>query len=218
MIITNRFAEGHNQDLRLDNHYIDLTSTVKFLGVYVVSDLKFRHHINFIGNKLAKSTGILKILSRFFPIHSLVSIYHGLIHPYLSYCNLVWGTTPMTNLQPLIVMQKKAIRIICKKNYLAHSSPLFFQCQILKLPDLIRFRQATHVYCNQNLYFSHSHSYGTRNRNHLTQNFHRLSLTQQSHFFRAAEEWNKIPDYIKSANSLRTFKRYLKTHLLQSYR
>lgn len=218
MIITNRFAEGHNQDLSLDNHLIDLTSTVKFLGVYVDSDLKFRHHINFIGNKIAKSTGILKILSRFLPIDSLISIYYALIHPYLSYCNLVWGTTPMTNLQPLIVMQKKAIRIICKQNYLAHSSPLFFQCKILKLPDLIRFRQATHVYSNQNLYSSLSHSYSTRNRNHLTQNFHRLRLTQQSHFFRAAEEWNKIPEYIKAANSLHIFKKDLKTYLLQFYR
>ena len=36
-------------------------------------------------------------------------------------------------------MQKKAIRIVCKKSYRAHAQPLFLACNVLPLNQLIAF-------------------------------------------------------------------------------
>lgn len=43
----------------------------------------------------------------------------------MSYSFLVWGTTSLTNINRLHVLQKKAIRHIAGEHYRAHTGPLF---------------------------------------------------------------------------------------------
>ena len=49
----------------------------------------------------------------------------SLIQPYLNYCNIIWGAADKTILEPLFILQKKAIRIVNRVHYLEHSKPLF---------------------------------------------------------------------------------------------
>ena len=49
----------------------------------------------------------------------------SLIYSYINYCNLIWGSACKTILEPLYILQKKAVRIINNSASLDHSDPIF---------------------------------------------------------------------------------------------
>ncbi len=68
---------------------------------------------------------------------TLVSLYYALVYPYFTYSLIAWGHTYKTIINPLIVLQKRAIRIITFSSYCDHSSPLFKYLNLIKLQDLV---------------------------------------------------------------------------------
>ena len=63
-------------------------------------------------------------------------IYFAIFDSYLSYCCLVWAQNCST-IQRIIILQKKAIRIINFQPRNFHTSPLFKQSSNLKFQDKI---------------------------------------------------------------------------------
>ena len=57
----------------------------------------------------------------------LNQLYYSLVYPFLTYGVIAWGNTYATTLKPVVVLQKKAVRIIPFSNQDAHSSSLFSQ-------------------------------------------------------------------------------------------
>ena len=179
--------------------------------------LKFNVHIKLMCKKNSKSIGIIYVLSKYLSLPSLISIYYTLVYPYFIYCSLAWGQTYATHLKPLVILQKKVLRIINKVPYNSHTNHLFFSNSIMKLEDLLKYRQAVYMYCNINNQYVRSHHYSTRHRSNLLPPFQRLSSTQQSLSFSAPSIWNQIPNELKSAPSLPIFKRSLKNFYCSNY-
>ena len=217
MIFSNISIPEHVPNLSLNGHYIEQVNNFKFLGVTLDPKLKFNLHIQASCNKVSKSIGIIRHISKFVSTPTLISLYYSLIYPYLTYCSLIWGTTYETHLNPLIILQKRAIRIINKVNYSEHTSPLFFSNKILKLKDLIKYRQAIYVYKNILQFSTPAHSYSTRNRNNLSIPFQRLTIAQHSLSYCGPATWNSLPEYIKTAHNISNFKKLLREHFLMSY-
>ena len=69
--------------------------------------------------------------------------YHTLFFPYINYCSETWGNTYKTNLNKLVVLQKKALRNSVKQKDL---NSLFIELNILKLYDLIEFKTVVIVF------------------------------------------------------------------------
>jgi len=57
--------------------------------------------------------------------------------PYLNYACEIWGSTYETRLKILVVLQKRAIRLVDKPNYREHSEPLFAKYECLSVILLI---------------------------------------------------------------------------------
>ena len=199
---------------------VNLTNeqTFKYLGVIPDEKMKFSAHTKYISGKLSKGIGILYRIRDCAPHQVLKALYYSFIFPYLSYGVIVWGGTYDVHLKPLVVLQKRAIRIINKQPYLAHTNPLFIHNNFLKLQDIFRFNLATHFYKNK-LYenFSRNHTYSTRFRDNLLPSFSRLVVTCQSIKVQGPRVWNEIPAQIRNAESLPQFKRMLKAHFIQQY-
>ena len=85
---------------------------------------------------LIKANGILSKLRHFIDRKTLKSIYHAIFEPHLYYSSLVWAQNS-NSIKRLFVLQKKSLRIIYFLNHNAHTSPLFRDLNILKLPDKI---------------------------------------------------------------------------------
>src|SRR6218665_3497258 len=86
------------------------------------------------------------------PVSILINLYHTLIHPYLAYCNVCWASTYQASLDRLIKLQKKAIRVITKSAFAAHTSPLFHQLKIFNLDQIRQLQTGIFMYlANHNL-------------------------------------------------------------------
>ena len=66
----------------------------------------------------------------------LKSIYFAIFDSYLSYCCFVW-TQNCSTIQQILILQKKAVRIINFQPRNSHTSPQFKQNFILKFQDKI---------------------------------------------------------------------------------
>ena len=53
---------------------------------------------------------------------SMRKLYYSYIYPYLIYCIEVWGISPHTHLKPLLLLQKKIVRIMTFSSYYAYCS------------------------------------------------------------------------------------------------
>ena len=104
---------------------------VKYLGVLIDKNLSWKYHIDFIALKISKTIGIISRLRHFIPTPILLNIYRSLIYPYISYGLLVWGQASKTNLNKILVLQKRALRLIYFINKREHAILLFKKANIL---------------------------------------------------------------------------------------
>ena len=95
---------------------------------------------------IASSFSHLSKLRYFLSTKTLLNLYYALVEPFLNYCIIAWGNTYQTTLQPLFILQKKALRIITFSSYNEHSSPLFKDLNVVKLSDIITFQLAVFMY------------------------------------------------------------------------
>ena len=82
----------------------------------------------------------------YLPSNSLLSLYHTLIYPYLTYCYLVWASTYVSNLQRIYLLQKRAVRSITRADYKAPSKPLFTKLNILDIFSIDSHQVGTFMY------------------------------------------------------------------------
>ena len=122
--------------IQIDNNAIEHVKETVFLGVILDEHLPWKPHILSVSRKISKSIGIIYKSSFCLPKTSVRSLYYSLVYPYLIYCVSVWGSTYQSNLNRIIVLQKKIIRIISKVSFDAHTGVLFKEQEILKFSDI----------------------------------------------------------------------------------
>ena len=126
--------------ITLSNHSIDRVNETVFLVVIIDANLSWKPHIANVARKVSKSLGIIFKSSFYLPKSSLITLYYTLIYPHRFYCVNIWGSTYITNLQRIVILQKQSIRIICKSSFDAHTDSLFKELRILKFMDICRFQ------------------------------------------------------------------------------
>ena len=82
---------------------------------------------------MSKGIGRMYKARQFSTKKSLLMLYHAYIYPYMIYCIEVWGCASQTQLNCLLLLQNKIIRIMSFSNYLAHTNPLFLSMEVLPL-------------------------------------------------------------------------------------
>ena len=93
----------------IDNIVIERVNCNKFLGVIIDSKLSWSDHVSYIRHKMSKN---ISVIAKWLLNNSaLYMIYCTLVLPYISYCCEIWGNTYNSRVQPLYIMQKRAIRM-----------------------------------------------------------------------------------------------------------
>ena len=117
-------------------------------------------------------------------------MYNSFILSSLNYGILVWGY----NTDRLYKLQKRAVIVISKSKFNAHTDPLFQNLQILKTEDLHKINVLTFYYklINKNIpqyvhtnmilaQHSHIHSYPTRNNKKTCSALNTASICKEMH-------------------------------------
>lgn len=113
---------------------------MKVLGVHFHCNLTWDQHINEVHRKLCRTVGVINRNRYTLPERIKLLLYNSLILPHFSYSHLVWGTTTQTNMTRLLILQKKALRIIANVPYHYHTKELFTQFRVVNVLSLYNFR------------------------------------------------------------------------------
>ena len=176
----------------------------------------------------------------------LKNIYYSLLYSHLVYAIQVWGSACIGEINKILVLQKRALRIITHNDVfpsvpgpLDPTDPLFYKLEVLKIQDVFKLQVSKFIFnCLQ------------LNTPTIFQNWFRLNYTIHNHktrstFFDIVNEiisnnlfilnartthyglkllkvsgpkiWNLIPNHIRSIQSGCSFKRILKKHLIAQY-
>mgnify|MGYP006358822347 FL=1 len=151
-----------------------------------------------------------------------------MVYPYLQYSNIAWAAQPSKYIDQLFLLQKRAIRIVCKSDWCAHTTPLFNKLQTLKLYDINKLQTGCFMYryFTNNLpnlfqnYFilnSNIHNYFTRQSQNVHQYAFRTTLRKFVIKHTGPLLWNSLPSYLKNKPSIYSFKFAYKKFLLSDY-
>ena len=122
--------------LKMDGVVIDKVDTFNFLGLTISETLSWKHHIEKVRIKISKIVGVMSRIKYQVSSKILLTIYNSLILSHLHYGILCWGF----QCKGLFTIQKKAIRIICKAKYNAHTDKLFKSLNLLKVDDIFKLQ------------------------------------------------------------------------------
>ena len=214
-------------DIKMNDVRIERVRVFDFLGLTISETLDWSHHINKISNKITKVIGVMSRIKRFVSVGILRMIYNSLILPHLHYAILAWGFDS----NRIFKLQKRAIRIISKSKYNAHTDPLFRNLVLLKVQDIFTL-QCTKFYYKftknklpkyfHNFFQRNSdiHTFNTRNRHKLHLYPFRNATTKNCIRFHIPNVINNIPIQViekVDTHSLSGFSHYVKLYLIAQY-
>ena len=180
------------------------------MGVLLDDKISWKPQISHVRNKIAKSVGVLRRSRHLLNYKSLLMLYYALVYPYLNFGLEVWGNTYKTNLRPLIILQKRAIRIVHNTKYLDPTNPLFVKSSALKLPDLIKFKTlfSERAGCQR---------YELRGKQKLQEQGFRTTLKRMCISVHGVKLWNGLREEVRLCRSFNKFKGILKREVLENY-
>ena len=112
---------------------LDQKSYIKYLGTLIDSNLTWKYHISYITSKISKTIGVIARLRQFVSSSTLLTLYRSLVSPYLLYGLTVWGQAPQIYLNQILVLQKRALRLIYFAPYRFSAVPLFVSSGFLPI-------------------------------------------------------------------------------------
>lgn len=215
--------------LNINNQELENKDCVKYLGIFIDSNLNWKNHVRYICSKLRRNIGLLSKIRYFINLNTLITLYYALIYPFLIYGIIAWGSASPTNLNALFILQKKALRIITFSKFDEHSSPLFRKTKIIKLTDLITFHINVFMYKFHNKalppafesFFKQVNKIHNYNTRHSSKSSYSLPLVRTNYGlfsikYQGPKIWNSLDEQLRQF-SLTKFKRSLLSLFIDNY-
>ena len=218
-------------NVQILNRQIRYTNCYKYLGVLIDEGLTFKQHITAVCKSLSPLIGVFARARHVLPRSVLRLVYFSLFNSKVQYCVETWGASAPSILRPLVVMQRKIMRILCFGGHREDTVPLFRSLNILTIPKLHQLKLAMLVFnelkgnaCSNFGFTPLSHSYGTRQRESgqldlrpSTHEFNiRTNYAFRSIIYGGACIFNSIPENIKNTLSIHVFKKMYRSWLIHN--
>lgn len=215
-----------NESIKINKILIPCVEAVKFLGIEVDQSLTWKDHIETISSKIAKNIGIISRIAYLLPTNILLNLYYTMIHPYLSYCNVIWASNYNSRLQRLQTLQKRAVRIILGFHNRERRSPdnMFNIANILTVSKINALQVNEFMYkfdnnllpsCFDDFFIQTSsiNPYKTRSIHCYRPIYCRTNTRQFAIRYVGPITWNMTPIDIRSSRTTKIFKNKYKIYL-----
>lgn len=200
--------------IQWNKNKIDTANHTKFLGLDLDENVTWEHHINTICQKLSAACFALRTLSQKISQESLKQVYYSYFHSIMSYGIMFWALS--TKSKKIFLLQKRAIRILCKKRKVDSCRQLFKDLKILPLSSQYIYDILSFITDNYQLKHNRElHSHETRNKNNLHMPSVSLTLTQKGAHCSMIKIYNVLPTELKTmcSKNPHLFKRKIRTFL-----
>ena len=134
-----------NLNFRISGQKIEISDSIKYLGLHVQDTLEWDIHLNVIIKKLQRAIGLLSKIRHYVPKWLLRTIYFSLFNSHLIYGCEIWGQRETQLFRNVQELQDKAIRIINFKLDDFDINSLYHENKILKITDFIALKNTLFV-------------------------------------------------------------------------
>ena len=202
-------------------------SKQKFLGIYIDESLTWSSHIDYLCSHISKKISLLRNLSKYVPVKVLKMFYQSYILPCIDYGSITWGSASSSHIERLINLQKRAARIILRTDFNTPSQEMFQELGWSPVPNRISYNKAVLTYRALNNLtpayitnllkpMSQVHSLNLRSSKNgsLYVPKSRTSLYNGSFSCSAPRLWNALPQCVREAGSLDSFKKKTQEQLI----
>lgn len=213
----------------MGNHLLQEVAKHPYLGVELTSDMSWNTHINQIANKANRMLGLIRRNLSCCNRQTKTTAYCALVRPLLEYCHTIWDPHQQNSKDTLEKVQRRAARFIF--NDYSRTSSVTNMLQQLEWDKLETRRTRARL----QLIYKESHGLIPSNINHLlfkADADHQISRPrtrlsnghftyshissnkncyQKSLYPRTIPEWNLLPDSLRCAPTIQSFKTKLIT-------
>lgn len=207
----------------LNNNSLQITASYRYLGVYICSDLSWKHHVDYLIAKANQTLGYLKRNFYLAPLSLKLLLYTTYVRPQLEYASSVWDPHHSTLIQGIEAVQNRSARFI-SANYNRSASVTEMKAT-LGLPSLANRRKQSRICLFHKMYY---HNPTLRSlfilpapfRSHRLDHPHKVKIPyfsttagSQSFVPRTARDWNHLPAFITDMAGSTAFKNALSSLL-----
>ena len=189
------------------------------LGCNIEPDLKWHKQVYKLQMKLKMRLSALHHLKGMIPFHMKKRITEGIFTSVLSYCLPVFGGCDKGEIESLQVMQNKAARLVTNLGQRASREIIFKQVGWMTVNQLVFYHSALATFrirqSKEPEYLSKIMNRNNR-ANKIIIPHTRLSLAKNSYCFRAAAQWNCLPERIRNIIRISPFKVQLRSWVHQN--
>jgi len=224
-----KLSKIQNFTISCNGQEIKSTSTVKYLGSFLDSDLSGTSIVDSILSKVNSRIKFLYRQQSFLNKSLRKTLCNSLIQCHLDYASSSWFCCLTQTLKKkLQVAQNKIVRFI--HNYHCRTSlrvadfkdltflNIEYRCKQLRINHVYKiFNNIAPSYMHNNFTkCSNIHSHGTRSNDKDDYHVHPVdTFTSKSFYHNAIKDWNNLPKNIRCTKSKNTFKKLVKKHLLE---
>ena len=201
---------------KLKGHTLDNTTSSKYLGINLSSNLSWNSHIDKITKKANSVLGFVRRNLKNCTQETKSLAYKALIRPHLEYCCSIWNPFTDRNKQKLEMVQRRAARYATNRYH--NTSSVTSMLNDLGWETLETRRTKSQILMMYKIIYDHvdiSASYYlttacSRTRSNHTKKFRQFSCKtdtlKYSFFPRTVLSWNSLPCHLAEASSLAQFR------------
>lgn len=195
---------------------VERVESFKYLGIILDFRMSWKDHTLYLKQYFNRVVRQLYHLSLYCNPTVLTLVYNGLFKSKLQYGMSSWGGTHFNKIEPLLIKQKHAIRIICRVNRRTPSFELFRSLKILPLRHLYIFKVLKIFFLKSG--YTAARLYGSYNLRVNTRNFVMVPKINKALFSRfynvtAHRLFNHLPDSLRCERKESTFLKNLRLWL-----
>lgn len=193
------------------------TDQAEYLGIILDNHLKWDYQIQMLTKRIRSLLYIFKQIRKIIDLQNLRKIYFALVQSLLSYGIIAWGAAYDNVLNPLIVAQKRIIKLIYKLNIRYPSNLLFKHCNFLSVRNLY-YKDATMQSIKYGALADNDviiyHTRYKENQNLILPRLNR-AIGQRSFLYLGQKMYNLLPQHLKNIIHNKKFKKIMSEWLIE---
>lgn len=193
------------------------TNCIKYLGIKVDQNLRWREHIDFLTGKLGRLTYVFYQLRDVLSDGNCRAVYAALAGSIMRYGILVWGGLYEEHVRSLKVIQNTLLKILFKKDRRYSTELLYSEISTMNIRQLYAYRCLMWMFDNRGDTSAPTHNLNTRNADHIkTPMFHR-SHYQRFVFYYGPRIYNGLQPDIRHLTNRNKYKKEIVTYTMANY-
>ena len=195
---------------------------VKNLGVIFDSDNSFDNHVAKVCRACYCHLRDLRRIRKFLSNETAILLANAMVSSRLDYCNSLLYGVSKSNIAKLQRVQNALCRIIFRLDKMSHVTPFLKKLHWLPIQHCILFKYNLLVFkainISQPLYLSaliRLSSLTRGNRLSVSSTHPKKHIGRRGFAVAAPAEWNKLPQTVRSEQTIDRFRSQLKTHLFR---